>query len=344
VHNHAFKESEPCLSLKAKSLAVLALVILYIVLLTPATPMGIHSVTATSTEDTYIKLRKIAIVGVDSGSHLTLINITYVDMVVNLTALPSSCGCSTANVCSGGVALNVSVDVIANLTIDKDSRLLFGSIRIYNDTWSYTIYRLLYSTSRKEYNLTVLTTIYTNASSGEYGFFLTAINIQPTPKKASPIADAVVVVNSTKLSDFYRIVASTLRKYLNDNESEWLWNKVAVELEKLSKIVEDRLGDYNKPAEGLAIVMDFDLLNCLAAVSALLYRIVSLIGTPVAGIVAQLCPLCVQVVTCIPACATIFTAWTCLACIGMGLIGCAACLLPLGLCAWAAVPVLQYCT
>jgi len=42
------------LNLKVKALAVLALVTLYIVLLTPV--VGIHSVAAISTEDTYIKV------------------------------------------------------------------------------------------------------------------------------------------------------------------------------------------------------------------------------------------------------------------------------------------------
>jgi len=187
-------------------------------------------------------------------------------------------------------------------------------------------------------------TIYTNASGGEYSFFSTAINIQPTPKKASPIADAVVVVNSTKLSDFYRIVASTLRKYLSDNESKWLWNKVAVELEKLSKIVEDRLGDYNKPAKGLAIAMDFDLVNCLRVIVQLLMCVWGVLTLPGIGrLIASTCPLCVQVVTCIPACATIFTAWTCFLCIGKGLVGCMACIAPLGLCTWLYWDYLQYC-
>jgi len=44
------------------------------------------------------------------------------------------------------------------------------------------------------------------------------------------------VVNNTRLSDYYRMIASTLRNYLSDSESRWLWNKIAVELEKLSRI------------------------------------------------------------------------------------------------------------
>jgi len=49
------------------------------------------------------------------------------------------------------------------------------------------------------------------------------------------------VVNSTRPSDYYKIIATTPRKYLSNNESRWLWNKVAIELEKPSKIVENRL-------------------------------------------------------------------------------------------------------
>jgi len=153
------------------------------------------------------------------------------------------------------------------------------------------------------------------------------------------------VVNSANPSDYYRIIASTLRKYLSDNESRWLWNKITIELEKLSKIVENRLRNYNKPAKGLAIAMDFELVNYLGAISALLWYVVQVIfHLVVGGVVRNLCPLCVQVVTCIPACATVFTVGTCLACVGFGLVDCATCLPPLGLCAWATSAVLQYCT
>jgi len=37
------------------------------------------------------------------------------------------------------------------------------------------------------------------------------------------------------------------------------------------------------------------------------------------------CPLCAQVVTCIPACATIFSVWWCIGCIAAGFIGCLVC-------------------
>jgi len=160
------------------------------------------------------------------------------------------------------------------------------------------------------------------------------------PNKIEPkIILYLLVVNSANPSDYYRIIASTLRKYLSDNESRWLWNKITIELEKLSKIVENRLRNYNKPAKGLAIAIDFDLVNCLRTIAQILMCVMS-----VYSYVASICPLCVQVVTCIPACATVFTAWTCLLCIGTGLAGCLACIVPLGFCTWLYGDYLQYCT
>jgi len=55
-------------------------------------------------------------------------------------------------------------------------------------------------------------------------------------------------------------------------------NKIAVELEKLSKIVEDMLRNYNKPAKGLAIAMNFDLVNCLRAIAQILMCVMSVLS------------------------------------------------------------------
>jgi len=131
------------------------------------------------------------------------------------------------------------------------------------------------------------------------------------PNKIEPkIIPYLLVVNSANQSDYYRIIASTLRKYLSDNESKWLWNKIAIELEKLSKIVENRLRNYNKPAKGLAIAMDFNLGLCIAGICSLISYIFSYPS------IIKFCPACELVASCIVACFSGIGVWVCLGCVG----------------------------
>ncbi|ACP38345.1 hypothetical protein [Saccharolobus islandicus] len=57
----------------------------------------------------------------------------------------------------------------------------------------------------------------------------------------------------------------------------------------------------------------------------------------------DLCPLCAQVVTCIPACVDIFTVPVCLACEATGLGGCIVCLIAAYVCYDAALAVRNNC-
>ncbi|HWQ16216.1 MAG TPA: hypothetical protein VNL13_00070 [Sulfolobales archaeon] len=229
--------------------------------------IAIVSFSTTEGSDVLV-FRKIAFVDVDTKGEPVLLNLTDVYMRFNLTSQHNttiSCNTSCNASQCGGSSIDLSIDLLANIT-DENRSLVFVGIKSSNGTWSYTMYTLAYKAREEEYNLTVVTRIYTNENNtNEYSLFLTIANIQPVPEKAEPIMDAILVVNSTKLSSHYKVLAESLKRYLGDNETKWLWNKVSIELDKLSKMVNKHLEIYDKPAKGMAVVMDFGWLTCAIA-------------------------------------------------------------------------------
>jgi len=138
-----------------------------------------------------------------------------------------------------------------------------------------------------------------------------------------------LVVNEATLSSYYKYyktVAEAIKKYLIDKESGWMWNKVSEELVKLSRLVEKELNEYDKLARGSAPKADFDFWCCLVVISDIVECILA------ESYLVLIYPLCIQIITCIPACASIFTIWWCLGCLGTGLFRCAACLLYAAVC------------
>ncbi len=292
-----------------------------------------------SQNDNVLIFRKVVVVGVKDDNHPVLLNLTEIYIEFNLTELLSaSLSTNTNTVCNlTRYDLSVSVKTVANITEDEAS-LVFAKVAVENETWSSVVYALVYHVEREQYNLTVLTTVITNPNNtSEYNVFLTVVNIQPVPEKAKPIMDAIVVANKTTLSNHYMILAKALKNYLADSESKWLWYKASKELKKLSKIVKKELDRYNGLAKGVAVVADFDAWCCLASIGGVIECLLA------NSYLLSICPLCSQVVTCIPACMTIFSIWWCLGCIGAGLAGCAACLLYAAACSYAAYGVLQCC-
>jgi len=227
----------------------------------------------------------------------------------------------------------VTIETLVNL-LNKEASLTFFRVTIEGETSKNIAYILAYNVHRKQYNLTVITKILTVDNAHLY---LTIVNIQPTSNKSKPIMDAVIVVNETTLSSYYKIVAEAVKKYLTDKESGWMWNKVSEELVKLSRLVEKELNEYDKLARGLALIADFDLWCCLASIAGLVDCILA------ESYLLSICPLCIQVITCIPACASIFTIWWCLGCLGTGLLGCAACVLYVATCTYAAYGIFKCC-
>ncbi|WP_297071269.1 hypothetical protein [Thermococcus sp.] len=285
---------------------------------------------AISTNNTSVTFRRAVVAWYDDSGRLQM-NVTWVNKVVNLTNLTKGCPFNKSNVTP---KLNVSVVTLYNMS-EKHEQLLFFRLDFYNSTFNYTMYALVYRAERSQYNFTLVTRIFTDPKTGEYKAYLTGMNIIPKDENRSvPVADSIIVKSNLTLSGYYWTLSRVLMKLRKHDETRWIWGKSAHELRHLSHLVKLKLPGYNQEeAMGMSVSMDFSwgcissIISCLGSIAGLGF---GALGT---------CPLCAQVVTCIPACATIFTAWTCLLCLGTGAAGCFACaatLLGIASCAAAA--------
>lgn len=213
------------------------------------------------------------------GGELRLLNIVNVTLTgdgpvysikfVNVTLTLNSSGCPCCSSSNSSISeLNSSYTVLLNET-DDEHTLMFTHIHISgtinNTEINYTFYLLLYQSIKEEYNATVITTIFTDPTNqSKFIFFKTIANIQPTPDKAIQIMDTINIMNRTTLSEHYKILSKTL-KYLGEKEeaTEWIWAKLGNELNKLSKIVEHKLKEYDSEgAYSISFLID-DYWSCL---------------------------------------------------------------------------------
>ncbi|ALL01456.1 hypothetical protein Pyrde_1410 [Pyrodictium delaneyi] len=271
-----------------------ALVLLIPLLLLPQLPPALAPAAHALTPDTSQLLVKRAILAwLDNRNRLQL-NITEINNYIDLTNITpcTSCTESTTTCPLQSANLSVAFETLYEYnTTSRDLKLI--EVTLYNETFSYQYYLLLYRAEHDSYNVTIATKIITDPETGEYKLFMTAANIAPIPEKTQPIADMVFIANETTLSQHYAILAKTLKKVAasDTKETKWLWNKIAKELDTLAKLVEKKLKAYNKSAAGLAIVLDGDLsciLYCILCGAALGAVIGCAIVTAGAGLIACL--------------------------------------------------------
>jgi len=173
---------------------------------------------------------------------------------------------------------NISYSIIVNDTKDEYS-LIFLNVHtsgIVNDTYlNYTFYMLLYKASKAEYNVSVMTIIYTDpANQSRFIFYETTANIQPVEERSIQVMDIVNILNRTTLSQHYRILAKTLNHVKHKEKiTKWIWTKLSHELNNLSKIVKHKLKSYNKQeAYGIGIIID-DPIGCAICTAACILAI-----------------------------------------------------------------------
>jgi len=92
------------------------------------------------------------------------------------------------------------------------------------------------------------------------------------------------------------------------------------EFSTFSKLLENYT-NLNEIGNQMAFIGDYNPFGCIGS----LIDLGDCILTTAAAI--ELCPLCAQVVICIPACVDVFSLPVCLLCEGTGLGGCAVCLI-----------------
>jgi len=214
----------------------------------------------TGSESDHIRLLNAVNVTLNNNRLLYSIKLINTTLVFN----SSSCPC-----CSNTSAqLNYSYITILNESKDH-YKFIFMDVAIYgtvNDTeLDYTFYLLLYHSTHRDYNTTIVTIIFTDPSNqSRFLFFKTIANIQPISDKAMQVMDIINIMNRTTLSQHYKILAKTL-KHLRRSEgvTRWVWTKLSHELNKLSNIVKHELKEYNKQkAYGIGITVD-DYWSCV---------------------------------------------------------------------------------
>ncbi|WP_297420541.1 hypothetical protein, partial [Thermococcus sp.] len=223
-------------------------------------------------------------------------NVTWINKVVNFTNLTKGCPLHKSNATP---KLNVSVVTLYNMS-KKHEQLLFFGISLYNSTFNYTMYALVYRAERSQYNFTIVTRIFTDPKTGEYRAYLTGMNIAPAnEKKSLPVGDVILTANNLTLSQYYWTLNRVLMKLRKHDETNWIWGRSAYELRHLSHLVRLKLPEYNQQkAVGINVVMDISKCSvCKALVWVLCSIGVGYVGCDVAcgevclpfGLAAPLC-------------------------------------------------------
>ncbi len=203
-----------------------------------------------------------------------------------------------------------------------------ASVEIAGEASYQKFFTLAYYAECEEYNFTTYT--YIRPSDQEsYDTAFTIVDYEPADKSGDISLELVDFNTSITLSEHYRIlgkVAAKIGKEYQKSGDESLtvfaqrYKSIEQETKYLSKLVKKQIPEYDKEIlTSSAIIMDQDWLLCLGNILACLAAILT---TPE---VLAACPLCLQVVTCIPACAAVFTVWWCIGCIAAGFIGCLIC-------------------
>ncbi|USS40240.1 hypothetical protein NF865_07880 [Thermococcus aggregans] len=234
----------------------LGLLVAFLVLSTQL--IAVPQAVAMSADNASVTFRRAVVAWHDEKGRLQM-NITWINRTIDFANLSNShCACHNSSSCSSNVTANVNVSVatLYNMT-EKDEQLLFFGINIYNETFNYTMYALVYKAERSQYNFTLITRIFTDPETGEYRVFVTGMNIAPREDKALPVGDTILTAENLTLSEYYWTLNEVLLKLHKNDETKWIWTRSAYELRHLSHLVRLKLPEYNGKANlGYAIVID----------------------------------------------------------------------------------------
>ncbi|WP_240910569.1 hypothetical protein [Thermococcus sp. GR6] len=219
--------------------------------------------TAMTANNSSITFRRAVVAWYDDKGRLQM-NVTWVNKTIDFANLTNaSCACHNSSSCSAVNSLNVSVVTLYNMT-KKHEQLLFIGISLYNETFNYTMYTLVYRAERSQYNFTLITRIFTDPETGEYRVFLTGMNIAPNDEdKVVPVGDTIITKDNLTLSEYYWTLNKVLMKLRRGDETNWIWGRSAYELRHLSHLVRLKLPEYNQEkAGGTAFIMDTNIIWC----------------------------------------------------------------------------------
>lgn len=239
---------------------ILSLLLVLVILGSVVSP----AVAVTETTDE-ILLKRVVVASMDEKGKL-LLNVTWINRTINLgnvsCANGSCCSCEN-DTCSA--LYSVDVDEVYNAS-EKNESLKLLNVTVYNESFSYTMYVLVYKAERGNYNFTLVTRILINPETGGYELFLTGANIAPVDVKALPVGDIILTAENLTLSEYYWTLSRVLMELRKNDDTQWIWGHVAKELKHLSQLVKKELPEYDQEkAQSLSIISDLDtgvLLTC----------------------------------------------------------------------------------
>jgi hypothetical protein len=142
------------------------------------------------------------------------------------------------------------------------------------------------------------------------------------PKEAKPIKqfDLIASKEPTTLEKHYKSLSAIIKDGQSEGDLDKIITPLFFEFSTFSKLLENYT-NLNEIGNQMAFIGDYNPFGCIGS----LINLGDCILTTAAAI--ELCPLCAQVVTCIPVCVDVFSLPVCLLCEGTGLGGCAVCLI-----------------
>ncbi|WP_457751446.1 hypothetical protein [Thermococcus sp.] len=280
---------------------------------------------AMTANNSSVTFRRAVVAWYDEKGKLQM-NVTWINQTIDFANLTNtSCPCHNSSSCNASNLtsnFNVSVVTLYNMT-EKHEQLLFFGITIYNETFNYTMYALVYKAERSQYNFTLVTKILTDKLHGGYWIYLTTMNIAPNDEdRVVPVGDTIVTKDNLTLSEYYWTLNKVLMKLRRGDETNWIWGRSAYELRHLSHLVRLKLpAEYNQYRTiGVSVIMD-SLTACDFPLNPLISIrfICTQPEAPSWVIVGACCALLYGVVIgCTAAC---LTGTGCLVCIATGALG-----------------------
>jgi len=182
-----------------------------------------------------------------------------------------------------------------------------------------------YRSSASSYDVQIYTVILEDPDDKTKRLFYTVGDI--FPKDAKPIKefDLIASKDPITLQNHYNSLSSIIKDGQSQGELDKIMAPLSLEFSSFSKLVENYT-NLNQIGNQVAFIGDYNPFGCIGS----LIDLADCILTTAAAI--ELCPLCAQVVACIPACVDIFSLPVCLLCEGTGLGGCAVCLIAAYVC------------
>ncbi|AAT43168.1 hypothetical protein [Picrophilus oshimae] len=190
------------------------------------------------------------------------------------------------------------------------SRIIMELEDINGKEYKITIYS--YKNRTSSYNAQLFSLILEDPTNANKRLFYTVGNILPNNVLPIHKYDIIASKFPVNLASHFKGIATSLNNLNMNYDFNKLISPLKDEIEVFSSLV-NKYVDTTIIGNQIALIEDYNAIGCLEGLisfGACLIATSSLIS---------ICPLCAQVVTCVPACVDIFSLPLCLLCEGTGL-------------------------